>query len=157
MAVGVAKAQADAILISGMEGGTGASPLESIKHAGAPWELGLAEAHQVLVANGLRSRVLLETDGGLRTGRDVMVAALLGALLLFNAFFITILGYMTVLGVTSETSAKWHELDVLLQRIGLGVTPESADRFGLQLLGAGLVVFIIGRLIARTGAKPEAV
>jgi glutamate synthase domain-containing protein 2/glutamate synthase domain-containing protein 1/glutamate synthase domain-containing protein 3 len=79
VAVGVAKAQADAILISGMEGGTGASPLESIKHAGAPWELGLAEAHQVLVANGLRSRVLLETDGGLRTGRDVMVAALLGA------------------------------------------------------------------------------
>ncbi|MGH8926138.1 MAG: glutamate synthase large subunit [Acidimicrobiia bacterium] len=79
VAVGVAKAQADAILISGMEGGTGASPLESIKHAGGPWELGLAEAHQVLVANGLRSRVVLETDGGLRTGRDVMVAALLGA------------------------------------------------------------------------------
>jgi glutamate synthase domain-containing protein 2/glutamate synthase domain-containing protein 3 len=79
VAVGVAKAQADAILISGMEGGTGASPLESVKHAGAPWELGLAEAHQVLVANGLRSHVALETDGGLRTGRDVVVAALLGA------------------------------------------------------------------------------
>lgn len=79
VAVGVAKAQADAILISGMEGGTGASPLESIKHAGAPWELGLAEAHQVLVQNGLRSQVVLETDGGLRTGRDVVVAALLGA------------------------------------------------------------------------------
>ncbi|MCA1736806.1 MAG: glutamate synthase large subunit [Actinobacteria bacterium] len=79
VAVGVAKAQADAILISGMEGGTGASPLESIKHAGSPWELGLAEAHQVLVANGLRSRVVLETDGGLRTGRDVVIAALLGA------------------------------------------------------------------------------
>ncbi|MGH8927270.1 MAG: glutamate synthase-related protein, partial [Acidimicrobiia bacterium] len=79
VAVGVAKAQADAILISGMEGGTGASPLESVKHAGAPWELGLAEAHQVLVANGLRSQVALETDGGLRTGRDVVVAALLGA------------------------------------------------------------------------------
>ncbi|HSL26452.1 MAG TPA: glutamate synthase-related protein, partial [Acidimicrobiia bacterium] len=79
VAVGVAKAQADAILISGMEGGTGASPLESVKHAGAPWELGLAEAHQVLVANGLRSQVVLETDGGLRTGRDVVVAALLGA------------------------------------------------------------------------------
>jgi glutamate synthase domain-containing protein 2/glutamate synthase domain-containing protein 3 len=79
VAVGVAKAQADAILISGMEGGTGASPLESIKHAGAPWELGLAEAHQVLVANGLRSRVVLETDGGLRTGRDVVIAAMLGA------------------------------------------------------------------------------
>jgi glutamate synthase domain-containing protein 3 len=79
VAVGVAKAQADAILISGTEGGTGASPLESVKHAGAPWELGLAEAHQVLVANGLRSQVTLETDGGLRTGRDVVMAALLGA------------------------------------------------------------------------------
>ncbi len=79
VAVGVAKAQADAILISGTEGGTGASPLESIKHAGSPWELGLAEAHQVLVANGMRGQVTLETDGGLRTGRDVVVAALLGA------------------------------------------------------------------------------
>jgi len=79
VAVGVAKALADAILISGADGGTGASPLESIKHAGSPWELGLAEAHQVLVANGLRSALALETDGGLRTGRDVVVAALLGA------------------------------------------------------------------------------
>ena len=79
VAVGVAKALADAILISGADGGTGASPLESIKHAGSPWELGLAEAHQVLVANGLRSAVALETDGGLRTGRDVVIAALLGA------------------------------------------------------------------------------
>ncbi|HUO46491.1 MAG TPA: glutamate synthase large subunit [Acidimicrobiia bacterium] len=79
VAVGVAKAQADAILISGTEGGTGASPLESVKHAGGPWELGLAEAHQVLVANGLRSQVTLETDGGLRTGRDVVLAAMLGA------------------------------------------------------------------------------
>jgi glutamate synthase domain-containing protein 2/glutamate synthase domain-containing protein 1/glutamate synthase domain-containing protein 3 len=79
VAVGVAKAQADGILISGAEGGTGASPLESIKHAGSPWELGLAEAHQVLVANGLRSSITLETDGGLRTGKDVVIAALLGA------------------------------------------------------------------------------
>ncbi len=79
VAVGVAKALADGILISGSDGGTGASPLESIKHAGSPWELGLAEAHQVLVANGLRSSIALETDGGLRTGRDVVVAALLGA------------------------------------------------------------------------------
>jgi glutamate synthase (NADPH/NADH) large chain len=79
IAVGVAKADADVITISGSEGGTGASPLVSIKHAGSPWELGLAEAHQVLTANGQRSRVLLETDGGLRTGRDVVVAALLGA------------------------------------------------------------------------------
>ncbi len=79
VAVGVAKAQADAITISGMDGGTGASPLVSIKHAGSPWELGLAEAHQVLLANGLRGRVALETDGGMRTGRDVVIAAMLGA------------------------------------------------------------------------------
>ena len=79
IAAGVVKAQADVVLISGAEGGTGASPLESIKHAGSPWELGLAEAHQTLVENGLRGGVQLETDGGLRTGRDVVIAALLGA------------------------------------------------------------------------------
>ena len=79
IAVGVAKADADVITISGSEGGTGASPLVSVKHAGSPWELGIAEAHQVLVANDQRSSVVLETDGGLRTGRDVVVAALLGA------------------------------------------------------------------------------
>ena len=79
IAVGVAKADADVITVSGSEGGTGASPLVSIKHAGSPWELGVAEAHQALVAKGMRSKVILETDGGLRTGRDVVVAALLGA------------------------------------------------------------------------------
>ncbi len=79
IAVGVAKAQADVVLISGADGGTGASPLVSIKHAGSPWEIGLAETHQALAANGLRSRVALEADGGFRTGRDVVVAALLGA------------------------------------------------------------------------------
>jgi glutamate synthase (ferredoxin) len=79
IAVGVAKADADVITVSGSEGGTGASPLVSIKHAGSPWELGVAEAHQALVAKGLRSKVILEADGGLRTGRDVVVAALLGA------------------------------------------------------------------------------
>lgn len=79
IAVGVAKADADVITISGSEGGTGASPLVSIKHAGSPWEIGIAEAHQTLVARGMRSRVVLETDGGMRTGRDVIVAALLGA------------------------------------------------------------------------------
>jgi glutamate synthase (ferredoxin) len=79
IAVGVAKAHADVILISGHDGGTGAAPLTSIRHAGAPWELGLAEAHQTLVLNDLRSRVVLETDGQLRTGRDVVIAALLGA------------------------------------------------------------------------------
>jgi len=79
IAAGVAKAGADYILISGHSGGTGASPLSSIKHAGIPWELGLAEAHQVLLRNGLRDRVALRTDGGLQTGHDVLVAALLGA------------------------------------------------------------------------------
>ncbi|HUM00919.1 MAG TPA: glutamate synthase-related protein, partial [Thermoanaerobaculia bacterium] len=79
IAAGVAKAHADVILISGHDGGTGASPLTSIQHAGIPWELGLAEAHQVLVLNNLRSRVVLETDGQLKTGRDVVIAALLGA------------------------------------------------------------------------------
>ncbi len=79
IAAGVAKAHADYVLISGHAGGTGASPLASIKHAGLPWELGLAEAHQVLVRQGLRDRVVLRTDGGLQTGRDLLVATLLGA------------------------------------------------------------------------------
>ena len=79
IASGVAKGHADNILISGSEGGTGASPLTSIKHAGLPWELGIAETHQVLVMNDLRSRVRLQTDGQLKTGRDVVIATLLGA------------------------------------------------------------------------------
>jgi glutamate synthase domain-containing protein 2/glutamate synthase domain-containing protein 1/glutamate synthase domain-containing protein 3 len=79
VAAGVAKARADMILISGYDGGTGASPLSSIKHAGAPWELGLSETQQTLVLNGLRSRVRLQVDGQLKTGRDVVVGALLGA------------------------------------------------------------------------------
>ncbi len=79
IAVGVAKARADVVLISGYDGGTGASPLTSIKHAGAPWELGLAETHQTLLLNDMRSRITIETDGQLKTGRDVVVAALLGA------------------------------------------------------------------------------
>src|SRR5258708_10215514 len=79
IASGVAKAHADVILISGHDGGTGASPLSSIRHAGLPWELGLAEAHQTLVRNKLRGRVTLQTDGQIRTGRDLAIAALLGA------------------------------------------------------------------------------
>ncbi len=79
VAAGVAKGHADNILISGSEGGTGASPLTSIKHAGLPWELGIAETHQTLVMNDLRSRVRLQTDGQLKTGRDVAIATLLGA------------------------------------------------------------------------------
>jgi glutamate synthase (NADPH/NADH) large chain len=79
VAAGVAKARADHITIAGYDGGTGASPLTSLKHAGSPWEMGLAETHQTLVLNGLRSRVALQVDGGLRTGRDVIIGALLGA------------------------------------------------------------------------------
>jgi glutamate synthase (ferredoxin) len=78
IAAGVAKAHADVVLISGHDGGTGASPLTSIKHAGIPWELGLAETHQVLVMNDLRSRITVEVDGQLKTGRDVVIGALLG-------------------------------------------------------------------------------
>ncbi len=79
VAAGVAKAHADLVLISGYDGGTGASPLSSIKHAGLPWELGLAETQQVLVRNDLRGRIRIQTDGQLKTGRDVVIAALLGA------------------------------------------------------------------------------
>ncbi len=79
VAAGVAKAHADVVLISGDSGGTGASPLSSIKHAGLPWELGLAETQQVLLLNDLRSRIRVQTDGKLQTGRDVVIAALLGA------------------------------------------------------------------------------
>jgi glutamate synthase (ferredoxin) len=79
IAAGVAKAHADVVLISGFDGGTGASPQTSIKHAGLPWELGLAETHQTLVLNNLRSRIVVETDGQLKTGKDIAIAALLGA------------------------------------------------------------------------------
>jgi len=79
VAAGVAKAHADVVLISGYDGGTGASPLTSLKHAGAPWELGLAETHQTLLLNDLRSRIVVEVDGQLKTGRDVVIGALLGA------------------------------------------------------------------------------
>ncbi len=79
VAAGVAKAHADVVLISGFDGGTGASPQTSIKHAGLPWELGLAETHQTLVLNDLRSRIVVETDGQMKTGRDVVIATLLGA------------------------------------------------------------------------------
>ena len=79
VAAGVAKAHADVVLISGHDGGTGASPLTSIKHGGVPWELGLAETQQVLVLNNLRDRIVVQVDGQMKTGRDVVIAALLGA------------------------------------------------------------------------------
>ena len=79
VAAGVAKAHSDVVLISGHDGGTGASPLTSIKHGGVPWELGLAETQQVLVLNKLRDRIVVQVDGQMKTGRDVVIAALLGA------------------------------------------------------------------------------
>ena len=79
VAAGVAKAKSDVVLISGHDGGTGAAPLTSLKHAGAPWELGLAETQQTLLLNGLRDRIVVQVDGQLKTGRDVVIAALLGA------------------------------------------------------------------------------
>src|SRR5213075_3038613 len=79
IAAGVAKGHADVVLISGHDGGTGASPQTSIKHAGFPWELGLAETHQTLLLNNLWSRIAVETDGQLKSGRDVVIAAMLGA------------------------------------------------------------------------------
>ncbi|RYZ16231.1 MAG: FMN-binding glutamate synthase family protein, partial [Sphingobacteriales bacterium] len=79
IATGVTKAKADVVLIAGFDGGTGASPVSSIKHAGLPWELGLAETHQTLVKNKLRSRVVVQADGQMKTGRDIAIAALLGA------------------------------------------------------------------------------
>jgi len=79
IAAGVAKAHADHVTLSGDDGGTGTSPVTSIHHAGSPWEIGLAETHQTLVLNRLRGRIAVEADGGLRTGRDVVIAALLGA------------------------------------------------------------------------------
>ena len=79
VAAGVAKSRADHITIAGFEGGTGASPLTSVKHAGSPWEIGLAETQQTLVLNGLRGRTCLQVDGGIKTGRDVVIGALLGA------------------------------------------------------------------------------
>ena len=79
IAAGVAKCHADVVLISGYDGGTGAAPLNAIKHAGTPWEIGLSETQQTLVLNGLRSRITVQCDGELKTGRDVVIAALLGA------------------------------------------------------------------------------
>ena len=79
IAAGVAKGKADVVLISGSDGGTGASPQTSIMHAGLPWELGLSETHQTLVHHGLRSRIRIECDGQMKTGRDVAIACLLGA------------------------------------------------------------------------------
>ena len=115
IAVGVAKARADRILVSGNDGGTGASPLMSIKHAGSPWELGVAEAHVALLSSGLRDHVALETDGGLRTGRDVIFAALLGA----ERFGF---GTLPLLGLGCKMVRQCHE-----NTCPVGITTQDLD------------------------------
>jgi glutamate synthase domain-containing protein 2/glutamate synthase domain-containing protein 3 len=134
IAAGVAKAGAGYIHLSGHAGGTGASPLSSIKHAGAPWELGLSEVHQVLLRNGLRDRVALRTDGGLQTGRDLLIAALLGA----EEFAF---GTAALVAIGCDMARQCH-LDtcptgIATQREDLRAkftgTPEMVERFALAL------------------------
>ena len=134
IAAGVAKAGATYVHLSGHSGGTGASPLSSIKHVGAPWELGLAEVHQTLLRNGLRDRVALRTDGGLRTGRDLLIAALLGA----EEFAF---GTAMLVAVGCDMARQCH-LDtcptgIATQREDLrakfGGTPEQVERFALAI------------------------
>jgi len=134
IAVGVAKAGATYVHLAGHSGGTGASPLSSIKHVGAPWELGLAEVHQTLLRNGLRDRVALRTDGGLRTGRDLLIAALLGA----EEFAF---GTAMLVAVGCDMARQCH-LDtcptgIATQREDLRAkfagSPEQVERFALAL------------------------
>jgi glutamate synthase domain-containing protein 2/glutamate synthase domain-containing protein 1/glutamate synthase domain-containing protein 3 len=134
IAAGVVKAGADYIHLAGHAGGTGASPLSSIKHVGAPWELGLAEVHQTLVRNGLRDRVVLRTDGGLQVGRDVLVAALLGA----EEFGF---GTATLVALGCDMARQCH-LDtcptgIATQRADLRAkftgTPDQVERFALAV------------------------
>ncbi|HEX9856505.1 MAG TPA: glutamate synthase large subunit [Acidimicrobiia bacterium] len=170
IAVGVAKALADVVLISGNSGGTGASPLVSIKHAGSPWELGLAEAHQALVGDGLRHTMTVETDGGMRTGRDVVMAALLGADRYgFGTVALLALGCKMVrqchentcpVGITTQREdlrAKYagsvEQLVVLFRNIAEDV------REHLAMLGVHTLDEVIGRadlLTARVSGDPIA-
>ncbi|HEX5590389.1 MAG TPA: glutamate synthase-related protein, partial [Candidatus Limnocylindrales bacterium] len=172
IAAGVAKAGADYIHLAGGAGGTGASPLSSIKHAGVPWELGLAEVHQVLLWNDLRDRVALRTDGGLQRGRDLLVAALLGA----EEFA---LGTAALVAVGCDMARQCH-LDtcptgIATQRADLRAkfsgTPEQVERFALALaedlrrelaaIGARSVGDVVGeahavlRVARIAGAAPD--
>jgi glutamate synthase domain-containing protein 2/glutamate synthase domain-containing protein 1/glutamate synthase domain-containing protein 3 len=134
IAAGVAKAGASYVHLSGHAGGTGASPLSSIKHVGAPWELGLAEVHQTLLRNGLRDRVALRTDGGLRTGRDLLVAALLGAEeFAFGTAMLVALGCDMARQChldTCPTGIATQREDLRAKFRG---TPEAVERFALAL------------------------
>ncbi len=165
IAAGVVKAGADYIHLGGHAGGTGASPLSSIKHAGAPWELGLAETHQVLLRNGLRDRVALRVDGGLQTGRDLLVAALLGA----EEFGF---GTAALVAIGCDMARQCH-LDtcptgIATQRQDLRAkftgTPEQVERFfraiaedlrrELAAIGARSVGEVIGEAASRLSGAP---
>ena len=170
IAAGVAKAGASYVHLSGHAGGTGASPLSSIKHVGAPWELGLAEVHQTLLRNALRDRVVLRTDGGLRTGRDLLVAALLGAEeFAFGTAMLVALGCDMARQChldTCPTGIATQREDLRAKFTG---TPEAVERFAVALaedlrrelaaVGARSVGEIVGesrRLLApsrRAGAR----
>jgi glutamate synthase domain-containing protein 3 len=166
IAAGVVKAGAGYVHLSGHSGGTGASPLSSIKHAGAPWELGLAEVHQVLLRNGLRDRVALRADGGLQTGRDLLIAALLGA----EEFAF---GTAMLVAVGCDMARQCH-LDtcptgIATQREDLRAkftgTPEQVERFALALaedlrrelaaVGARSVGEVVGEGRARLRPLPS--
>jgi glutamate synthase (NADPH/NADH) large chain len=157
IAAGVVKAGADLITISGHDGGTGASPWSSIKYAGVPWELGLAETHQTLVGNGLRERVILQTDGGLKTGLDVIKAALLGADSFgFGTAPMVALGckYLRICHLNSCATGIATQNDTLRRKHFLGA-PEMAENFFrfiaadvreiLASLGAKSLAEIVGR------------
>ena len=137
VAAGVAKAYADLITISGYDGGTGASPLSSIKYAGTPWELGLAETHQTLRANELRHRVRLQTDGGLKTGLDVIKAALIGAESFgFGTAPMVALGckYLRICHLNNCATGVATQHKVLRSKYFLGL-PEMVDKL-FQVRGA---------------------
>jgi glutamate synthase domain-containing protein 2/glutamate synthase domain-containing protein 1/glutamate synthase domain-containing protein 3 len=134
IAAGVAKAGASYVHLSGHSGGTGASPLSSIKHVGAPWELGLAEVHQTLLRNGLRDRVALRTDGGLRTGRDLLVAALLGAEeFAFGTAMLAALGCDMARQCHLDTCPTGIATQREDLRAKFSGTPEAVERFALAL------------------------
>ncbi len=166
IAAGVVKAGAGYVHVSGHSGGTGASPLSSIKHAGAPWELGLAEVHQVLLRNGLRDRVALRVDGGLQTGRDLLIAALLGA----EEFAF---GTAMLVAIGCDMARQCH-LDtcptgIATQREDLRAkftgTPEQVERVALALaedlrrelaaVGARSVGAVVGEARARLRPRPS--
>ena len=148
VAVGVVKALADIVHVAGADGGTGASPLSSIKNAGSPWELGLAETQQALVANGLRGRVRVRVDGGMKTGRDVVVAALLGAdEYSFGTALLLAEGCLMVRTCHQDTCPVGIATQRLELRAKFAATPEMVEGYLL------LVAQEVRRLLARLGLR----